>query len=116
MQVSDEMQRLLSDLDDHDDEESAGNVWSDVVTAMERAWEQLHDHSVGVRGAEALTRAAEEVQRGIALLAAVHERLERLAAEESAGAQSGRQAAQPVTVRWLTRSGSVSAASLRGDR
>jgi len=117
MQVSDEIQRLLSDLDDHDDDEGfAGNVWSNVVTAMERAWEELHDYSAGARGAEALTRAADEVQRGIALLAAVHERLERLAAEKSAMAQSGRQAPQPATVRWLTRSGSVNVASLRRDR
>jgi hypothetical protein len=115
MQVSDEIQRLLSDLDDHDDEGFAGNVWSDVVTAMERAWEALHDYSAGVRGAEALTRAADEVQRGIALLAAVHERLERLAAEESAGAQSGRQAPQPAPVRWVA-SGPVSAAKHGGDR
>jgi hypothetical protein len=55
MQRSDELRRLLSDLDDHDDDEGfAGNVWSDVVTAMERAWEQLHDYSAGARGAEAL--------------------------------------------------------------
>jgi len=80
MQRSDEIERLLSDLDDHDDDEGfAGNVWSDVVTAMERAWEQLHDYNAEARGTEALTRAADEVQRGIALLAAVHGRLERLA-------------------------------------
>jgi len=117
MQRSDEIRRLLSDLDDHDDDEgSAGNVWSDVVTAMERAWEQLHDYSAGARGAEALTRAADEVQRGSALLAHVYERLERLAATEPAGARNGRRAPQTVTVRWVTRSGSVSAASLGGDR
>jgi hypothetical protein len=117
MQHSDEIQRLLSELDDHDDDEGfAGNVWSDVITAMERAWEQLHDYSAGARGAEALMRAADEVQRVIALLVAVHERLERLAAAEPAGARNGRQAPRPVTVRWVTRSGSVSAASLRGDR
>jgi len=117
MQRSDEIQRLLSDLDDHDDDEGlAGNVWSDVVTAMERAWEQLHDYRAGARGPEALTRAADEVQRGIALLAAVHGRLERLAAAEPARARNGRKTPQPATVRWLTRSGSVSVAGLRGDR
>ena len=117
MQRGDEIQRLLSDLDDHDDDEGfAGNVWSDVVTAMERAWEQLHDYSAGARGAEALTRAADEVQRGSARLAHVHERLERLAAAEPARTRNGRRTPQPATVRWVTRSGSVSAASLRGER
>jgi len=117
MQRSEDIRRLLSDLDDHDDDEgSAGNVWSDVVTAMERAWEQLHDYSAGARGAEALTRAADEVQRGSALLADVHERLDRLAAAAPASPWSGRQTPQPVTVRWVTRSGFVSAMSLRGDR
>jgi hypothetical protein len=101
MQRSDEIQGLLSDLDD--DEGLAGNVWSDVVTAMDRAWEQLHDYSAEARGVEALTRAAEEVQRGVALLTAVHERLERLEAEESARAQSGRQAPRPLRVRWVSR-------------
>ena len=117
MQRSDEIGRLLSDLDDHDDDEgSAGNVWSDVVTAMERAWEQIHDYRAGARGAEALTRAADEVQRGSALLAHVHERLERLAATEPGRGRNGRRAPQTVTVRWVTRSGSVSAARLGGDR
>ncbi|HEY5474959.1 MAG TPA: hypothetical protein VIK32_17460 [Candidatus Limnocylindrales bacterium] len=101
MQRSDEIQGLLSDLDD--DEGLAENVWSDVVTAMDRAWEQLHDYSAEARGLEALTRAAEEVQRGVALLAAVHERLERLEAEESARAQIGRQAPRPLRVRWISR-------------
>jgi hypothetical protein len=104
MQRSDEIQSLLSDLDDHDDDQGiAGNVWSDVVTAMERAWEQLHDYNAEARGAGALTRAAEEVQRAVGRLAAVHERLERLAADQAAETQSGRQAPRPVQVRWVAR-------------
>jgi len=102
MQRSGEIEGLLSDLDD-DDEGLAVNVWSEVVAAMDRAWEQLHDYGAEVRGVEALTRAAEEVQRGVALLTAVHERLERLEAEESARAQSGRQAPRPLRVRWVSR-------------
>jgi hypothetical protein len=103
MQRSGEIQGLLSDLDDDDDEGLAGNVWSEVVTAMDRAWEQLHDYGAEARGVEALTRAAEEVQRGVALLTAVHERLKRLAAEEAAKAQSDRQAPRPLRVRWVSR-------------
>jgi hypothetical protein len=102
MQRGNEIQGLLSDLDD-DDVGLAENVWSDVVTAMARAWEQLHDYSAEARGVEALTRAAEEVQRAVARLAAVHERLERLEAEESARAQNGRQVPRPLRVRWVSR-------------
>ena len=112
MQRSAEMQHLLNDLDDHDDDEGlAGNVWSDVVTAMERAWELLHDYDAEARGAEALTRAADEVRLGITRLAAVHERLERLAAIEAAGAQGRRHAPQPAPVRWAAKCGPVRAAS-----
>jgi hypothetical protein len=105
VQRSAEILGLLSDLDDHDDDEGlAENAWSDVVTAMARAWEQLHDYEAGARGPEALTRAAEELHRGVARLAAVHERLEWLAAQESGRAQSGRQAPRPVRVmRWVAR-------------
>ena len=111
MQRRDEIRRLLNELDDHDDDEGlVGNVWSDVLTAMERTWEQLHDYDAGARGAEALTRAADEVRRGITRLAAVHKRLERLA-QESAGAQGGRQAPQPVPMRWVASGGPARAAS-----
>ena len=102
MQGSDEILGLLSDLDD-DDEGLAENAFSHVVTAMDRAWEQLHDYSAGARGVEALRRAAEEVQRGVALLDALRQRLERLEAEEAAKAQNGRQAPQPFQVRWVCR-------------
>jgi len=102
MQRSSELQALLNDLED-DDEGLAGNVWSETVTAMDRAWEQLHDYSAGARGVEALRRAAEEVQRGVALLDALRQRLERLEAEEAAKAQNGRQAPQPFQGRWVCR-------------
>lgn len=101
MQCSSELQVLLNDLDD--DEGLAGNVWSDTVTAMERAWEQLHDYSAGARGVEALRRAAEEVQRGVALMDALHQRLERLEAEEATKAHNCRQAPQPIRMRWVSR-------------
>jgi hypothetical protein len=105
MQRSDVIERLLSDLDDHDDDERlAGNVWWDVVTAMERAWEQLDDYRAGARGAEALARAADELHHGVSRLAAAHERLEWLAAEETGKARSGQRAPQPVRVmRWVAR-------------
>ena len=101
MQGSDEILGLLSDLDDDDDEGLAENAFSYVVTAMDRAWEQLHDYSAGARGVEALTRARWEVQRAVARLAAVRERLARLEAEESVRAHSGRPAPRPVRVRWV---------------
>jgi len=56
---------------------------------MARAWEQLHDYGAGARSPEALTRAAEELHRRVARLAAVHERPEWLAAQESGRAQIG---------------------------
>ena len=103
MQRKDELQRLLTELDDHaDDEGPAANVWSDVVTAMERAWEQLHDYDAGARGAEALRRAADELQAGITLLAAVHERLELLA-QAPGSIPGGCQGPQPVPLRWAAR-------------
>jgi hypothetical protein len=101
MRRSDEILGLLSDLDD--EEGLAENAFSDVVRAMDRAWEQLHDYSGGARGVEALTRARWEVQRGVARLAEVHERLARLEVGESAQAQSGRHAPRPVRVRWVAR-------------
>ena len=102
MQRSDEIQDLLSDLDD-DAEGLAENVFSDVVRAMDRAWEELRDYSAGARGTEALTRARWEVQRAVARMVDVCERLVRLEAAESAGAQSGRQAPRPVRLRWVAK-------------
>jgi hypothetical protein len=87
----DEIQGLLSDLDDND-EGLAENVFSDVVAAMDRAWEQLHDYSCEARGAEAITLAVEEMRRAVTRLTAVLQRLERLEALESGNAQSSRQA------------------------
>ena len=106
MQRNDELQRLLSDLDDHDDDEGLdGSVWSEVVTAMERAWEQLHDYEAEVRGAEALRRAGDEMQRAITLLAAVQGRVERLA-------QTARtRDPSPALLRWAARGDPARAAS-----
>ena len=111
MQRRDEIQRLLSDLDDHDDDEGlAENVWSDVVTAMERAsgtTPRLQGRGTPRGGADA---SGPGVAARHTRPAAVHERLEWLAAQESERAHSGRQAAQPLPARWVAGCGPVRAA------
>jgi hypothetical protein len=68
------LQDRMEDLE----EGRAGNVHAQVVTAMNAAWEYLHDDRTGECGAESLSRAGEQVQSAIDALTLHHARLSRL--------------------------------------